>query len=102
MDEETGFATIEGVRVHRWYRTLDRDLSNQIIQVELIYYVTYPDGKEERLIHSFPLRYLFRFELEHLLWRCGFELEQLYSGFDRAPYGSSYPGELIAVARLRS
>jgi hypothetical protein len=67
--------------------------------VELIYYVTHPDGREERLVHAFPMRYLFRFEAEHLLVRCGFAVEALYAGFDRSPYGSAYPGELIFVAR---
>jgi hypothetical protein len=66
---------------------------------ELIYYVTYPDGRQERLVHRFPMRYLFRFEVEHLLARCGFALEAVYSDYDRSPDGSKYPGELICVAR---
>ena len=61
--------------------------------------MTHPDGREERLVHGFPMRYLFRFEAEHLLVRCGFEVEQLYSGFDKSAFGSRYPGELIFVAR---
>ena len=62
------------------------------------YYMTYPDGRQERLVHAFSLRYLFRFEVEHLLARCGFEIEHIYAGFDKSPYGSQYPGELIVVA----
>ena len=69
--------------------------------VELIYYVTHPDGRQERLVHSFPMRYLFRFEAEHLLARCGFEVEALYADYDKSPYGSQYPGELIFVAVKR-
>ena len=60
--------------------------------------MTHPDGRTERLVHSFPMRYLFRFEAEHLLARCGFEVEALYADYDRSPYGSKYPGELIFVA----
>jgi hypothetical protein len=45
------------------------------------------------------MRCLFRFEAEHLLARAGFAVEHLYAGFDRSPYGSQYPGELIFVAR---
>ena len=47
------------------------------------------------------MRYLFRFEAEHLLARCGFEVEALYADYDRSPYGSQYPGELIFVAHGR-
>ena len=45
------------------------------------------------------MRYLFRYEVEHLLARSGFEVEALFSDFDRSPIGSKYPGELIFVAR---
>jgi hypothetical protein len=67
--------------------------------VELIYDVVHPDGGEERLLHSFQMRYLYRFEVEHLLVRSGFEIEHIYADFDKSPYGSKYPGELIFVAK---
>jgi hypothetical protein len=50
-------------------------------------------------VHHYRFRYLFRFEAEHLLARAGFSVDHVYSGFDHAPYGSQYPGELIFVAR---
>ena len=45
------------------------------------------------------MRYLFRFEAEHLLARAGFVVEQVYADYDKSAYGSQYPGELICVAR---
>jgi hypothetical protein len=80
-------------------RIAARDYFNQVNQTELIYYVTHPDGRTERLVHAFPMRYLFRYETEHLLVRAGFEVEHLYAGYDKSPYGSTYPGELIFVAK---
>jgi hypothetical protein len=65
----------------------------------LIYCITHPDGREERLVHAFTMRYLFRYELEHLLATCGFRLEHVYAGYDRSGYGSRYPGELVCLAR---
>lgn len=97
--DEPEFSTPDGRRVVRRHRTVAHDRFNQVSHVELIYYVTHPDGREERLVHAFPMRYLFRFEVEHLLVRCGFDVEQLYAGFDKGAYGSRYPGELIFVAR---
>jgi len=29
----------------------------------------------------------------------GFEVEHLYADYDKSPYGSKYPGELLVVAR---
>jgi len=99
IGDEPEFTAPDGRRVVRRHKIVSRDRFNQVNQVELIYYVTHPDGREERLVHSFPMRYLFRFETEHLLARCGFEVEQLYADYDKSPYGSKYPGELIFVAR---
>ncbi|PKO21633.1 MAG: class I SAM-dependent methyltransferase [Chloroflexi bacterium HGW-Chloroflexi-1] len=97
--DEPGIIMPDGRRVLRRARIAARDYFNQIQDTELTYYVTYPDGRQERRVHAFPMRYLFRFEAEHLLARCGFEVEALYADYDRSPYGSKYPGELIFVAR---
>ncbi len=100
--DEPEFTTPDGRKVIRRHKIVAHDRFAQVNQVELIYYVTYPDGREERLVHAFEMRYLFRYEAEHLLARCGFELEHLYAGYDKSPYGSQYPGELICVARKES
>jgi len=100
--EEPEFCMPDGRRVIRRHRLLAHDRPAQSTQVELIYYVTHPDGREERLVHSFWMRYLFRFEAEHLLARAGFDVQHLYAGFDKSAYGSKYPGELIFVARRRT
>ena len=98
IDEGLEFPTPDGARVRRKHRVTRRDLANQIVYSELIYYITHPDGREERLVHAFPMRYLFRFEAEHLLARAGFRIEAVYSDYDRSEFGSKYPGELIMVA----
>ena len=97
--DEPEFTTPDGRRVVRRHKIVSRDRFNQINDVALIYYVTHPDGREERLVHSFPMRYLFRFEAEHLLVRSGFEIEQVYADYNKSPYSSKYPGELIFVVK---
>ena len=97
--EEPEFTMADGRRVVRRERTVTRDLFNQVQDVELIYYVTHTDGREERLVHRFQMRYLFRFEAEHLLARSGFQVEALYADYDKSPHGSKDPGELIFVAK---
>ena len=99
MAEEPEFSMPDGRRVIRRHKITSRDVFNQINYVELIHYVTHPDGRQERLVQAFPMRYLFRFEAEHLLARAGFEVEQLYADYDKSPYGSKDPGELIFMAR---
>lgn len=97
--EEPEFTMPDGRRVTRCHKIVAHDRFNQVNDFELLYYVKHPDGREERLVHAFRLRYLFRFEVEHLLARAGFAVEHLYAGYDRSEYGSTYPGELVCVAR---
>jgi SAM-dependent methyltransferase len=97
--DEPEFTMADGRRVLRRMRVAKRDLFDQISDVEIIYYVTHPSGKKERLVHEFKMRYLYRWEAEHLLVRCSFEVEHLYAGYDRSEFGSKDPGELIFVAR---
>ena len=89
----------DGRTVARKYRLDSIDLDGQIQHMELIYDITHPDGREERTVHAFPFRYFFRYEVEHLLARAGFEIEALYGDFDRSPVGSKSAGELIFVPR---
>ncbi len=100
--EEPEFTTPDGRRVVRRHRIVSQDRFNQVNQVELVYYITHADGREERRVDAFAMRYLFRFEAEHLLARSGFEVEAVYADYDKSPYGSKYPGELIFVAKKKS
>jgi SAM-dependent methyltransferase len=97
--DEPEFTSCDGRRVIRKYRIVSRDRARQVNSTELIYYITHPDGRQERAVHAFDFRYLFRFEAEHLLARAGFAMQAIYSDYNRSPFGSSYPGELILVAR---
>jgi SAM-dependent methyltransferase len=98
-DEEPPFTLPDGRSVVRRHRVLERNLASQTVVGEIVYHVTYPDGRQTRLVQPLRMRYLFRFEAEHLLARAGFTVEQVYSDFDRAPYGTRYPSELIFIAR---
>ena len=99
IDEEPEFVLPDGRRVIRQHRTVSRDLFNQINDEELVYYLTYPDGTQETLVDAIRMRYLYRFEAEHLLGRCGFRLLDVWADYDKSPYGSTYPGELVLVAQ---
>jgi hypothetical protein len=89
----------DGRKVLRRLHVLARDFFRQTQDMEFIHRVTYPDGREERLVQRFTMRYLFRYEAEHLLVRSGYEVENVYADFDKSPFGSKYPGELIFVTR---
>lgn len=72
----------------------------QYNDIEIIYYITFPDGKTERLVQSFPMRYFFRYEMEHLLTTCGFQVINLFGDFDKSEFAEDSP-EMIFVAGKR-
>lgn len=99
-EEQEEFSDVElpdGRRMRRSHRIAAFHRAEQYNDIQLIYYVTYPDGKALRLVHEFPFRYFFRYEVEHLLARCGFRVANLYGNFDRSPLMNSSP-EMIFVA----
>jgi len=65
--------------------------------VEMIFSVAHPGGRKERLVFAWTLRYFFRYEMEHLLARCGFRVIALYGNFDRTPLRDDSP-EMIFIA----
>jgi SAM-dependent methyltransferase len=97
--DEPEFSLPDGRKARRRFRVVSRDWDRQVQDVEMIYYVTHADGRQERLVHAFPLRYLFRYEAEHLLERAGFRLQAVWGAYDRTPFPAAYPGEIICLAR---
>jgi SAM-dependent methyltransferase len=69
----------------------------QYSEVELIYYVQHPDGRAERLVQSFPMRWFMMSELVHILARCGYRTVRTYGDFDRSPLSDGSP-EMIFIA----
>ena len=97
--EKTPFVMPDGRSVTWGIRYNSVDHIQQVIHGELIYNILYPDGRKERLAYPDHMRYFFRFEVEHLLARTGFRTESVYADFDRKPFGSKYPSEMIFLAR---
>ncbi|HEX6314859.1 MAG TPA: class I SAM-dependent methyltransferase [Gemmatimonadaceae bacterium] len=89
----------DGRTLERTFKITSADRFEQVNDIELIYHVTDASGATHRSVHAFRMRYLFRYEAEHLLARCGFVVDQLYAGYDRSAYGSTYPGDLVFMAR---
>jgi SAM-dependent methyltransferase len=96
----TEYSTPDGRRVRTVERIAAFHRGEQRNDVEMIFYVRHADGKEERLVFAWTLRYFFRYEVEHLLARCGFRVRALYGDFDRSALEDASP-EMIFVAEAR-
>jgi SAM-dependent methyltransferase len=76
------------------YRTGDQELESTVIDEEL----DEAGAVVSRVYRRLRLRYVFRYEMEHLLVRAGYEIEALYGDCSRSAFGDDSP-EQIWVAR---
>ncbi len=88
----------DGTILSRRSRIASFHQSEQINDIELIYYVRHPNGRQERIVQAFPFRYFFRQEVEHLLNLCGFEVAEYFGNYDRSTYSDRSP-KMIFVAK---
>ena len=95
------FGMANGSTIELNHRNKSIDFPSQQIESEIILNVIHRDGSMEKIVHPVRQRFLSRYEAEHLLERCGFEMEALYSDFRRSLHGSTCPASLVFVARKR-
>jgi SAM-dependent methyltransferase len=87
----------DGTRVHKFV-VQHADTARQIIYVQFIYDELDAEGYVRRSVLPFTMRWIYRYELEHLLSRAGFALEAVYGSYDLDDYNAA--SELmLAVAR---
>jgi SAM-dependent methyltransferase len=94
------YHTPDGRHVKITERVAGFHRAEQINDVEMIFSVVHPGGRQERMVFAWPLRYFFRYEVEHLLARCGFRVAAEYGNFDRTPIQDNSP-EMIFVAEVK-
>jgi hypothetical protein len=92
----------EGRRLRRWMSACTYDRPLQCNECEVTYEVTEADASVRRLVETFTLRIVYRYELEHLLARSGFRLIRLFGDYDRSPFGEQSLGMIAVALRSRS
>lgn len=88
-----------GLPIYKWV-TGSVDQAHQFQHVRFMYDQVQPDGVVKRTAVNFTLRYFFRYEVELLLDKAGFEVEGLYGSYELDAYED--PCErMLFVARAR-
>jgi SAM-dependent methyltransferase len=94
---DKAFTLEDGAQVQK-YVAQQIDAASQINTVNFIYDEVGADHVLRRYTASFEMRWIYRYELEHLLERSGFALEQVYGSYELDPYRSD-SDIMLAVAR---
>lgn len=74
-------------------------LQEQLIHVVFMYDVSDAQHRIQRFKATFAMRYFWRFELEHLLARCGFAIQDIYGGYELEPFDESSSQMVIVATR---
>ncbi len=94
---DKAFTLADGTRVQKFVAQ-QIEAASQINHVTFIYDELSQEGFVKRHTAPFRMRWVYRYELEHLLARTGFQLESLYGNYDLDEYRSD-SDILLAVAR---
>lgn len=95
---ESGLVAVtDGRCIRSWVTVIDCDRSQQCNHCEVRYETIGPDGTTRQLAETFPCRFVFRYELEHLLARCGFRIVTLYGDYDRSAYSEKSLGMIVVA-----
>jgi SAM-dependent methyltransferase len=86
-----------GRRVMKMY-SHSVDLAEQIIHVTLLLDEIDGQGRVQRTVFPYDMRYLFRYELELLLRHAGFQVEAIYGSYDLDEFHAESE-RMIAVAQ---
>jgi SAM-dependent methyltransferase len=94
---DKSFTLADGTRVQKFVAQ-HVDMAAQLSHVTFIYDELDAEGHVRRGTLPFSMRWLYRYELEHLLARAGFALEAVYGSYELDDY-SAESELLLAVAR---
>jgi hypothetical protein len=75
----------DGRKVRRRTSVLSKDLLSQQSEIDVTFEIYDLSGTKSEIHDIFRVRHFFRYELEHLLARCGFEVICVNGGFRREP-----------------
>ena len=96
---DKSFTLADGTRVQKFVAQ-HVDLAAQTSHVTFIYDEIDAEGQVRRSTLPFTMRWLYRYELEHLLARAGFALDGVYGSYELDDY-STESELLLVVARKR-
>jgi SAM-dependent methyltransferase len=77
------------------------DHEKQLIHVTKMFDIRHSNGSLKRTVQRFTICYIFRYEMEHLLEKEGFQIMDIFGTFDKKPYNYK-SGIMIFIAKKAS
>jgi len=77
----------------------ERDPFEQVVEVDMVFEEHKLDGSVQEHSYTFRMRWLFRWEAQLLLERCGFTILDIFGNYDRSPLTGESPMMLFVCRR---
>ncbi|MFQ5613501.1 MAG: class I SAM-dependent methyltransferase [Anaerolineae bacterium] len=84
----------------QWFTSQRAFIDRQVQEVTFLLDEVDQAGLVRRTALHFPLRYVHRYEMEHLLDRSGFAVEQIYGDYDRSPFAADSPRMIVLASKV--
>lgn len=97
-DSERWLRRVEGPGMERWVNRRYSPASQQLNETRTDVDLSDAGAVVQRVERNLRLRWVYRYEMEHLLALAGFEVEALYGWFDGSPFTDD-SDEMVWVAR---
>ncbi|KPK88388.1 hypothetical protein AMJ80_11120 [bacterium SM23_31] len=79
-----------------------RDMTKQIIDVDFLYEEYDRNGNVSKNTHSIKTSLIFRYEMEYLLEKNGFEVLNVYGNYDRSPFSAESPQIIVICGKKQN
>lgn len=79
---------------------VERNMTEQVMNIDFLYEMYDSEGNLERLTRSLQMAIIFRFEMQLLLEKNGFEIVEFYGNYDRSSFTKESP-QMIFICRKR-
>lgn len=79
---------------------VERNMAEQVMSIDFLYEIYDNEGNLERLTRSLRMAIIFRFEMQLLLEKNGFEIMEFYGNYDRSLFTKDSP-QMIFICRKK-
>lgn len=88
-------------RVVIQWEYVERNMVEQVMDIDFLYELYDYAGNMERCTRTLRMAIIFRFELQHMLEKNGFEILEFYGNYDRTPFSKNSP-QMIYICRKKT
>ncbi len=89
----------EDLAIIQW-EYVERNMAEQVMSIDFLYEWYDRGGTLKRAARSLKMAVIFRYEMQHLLEKNGFEVVRFYGNYDRTPFSMKSP-QMIFICRKR-